>query len=75
MSPGIISFLYPCSFANLFNAPLPESVVVIILSFAPSTPYFFSIVSFKIRKAIAGSVVVPDLEITFKQTSLPLISL
>ena len=39
-----------------------------------STPYFFSIVSFKIRKAIAGSVVVPDLEITFKQTSLPSIN-
>ena len=37
-----------------------------------SLPYFFSIRALKSLKAIAGSVVVPDLEITFIEKSLSL---
>ena len=38
---------------------------------APSAPYFFSSSSRKKRKATAGSVVVPDLEMTFTEKSTP----
>ena len=38
---------------------------------APSGPYFFSSSSRKNRKATAGSVVVPDLEMTFTEKSTP----
>ena len=38
-------------------------------SFAPSLPYFCSSIPLKIRKATAGSVVVPDLEITLTEKS------
>ena len=60
--------------ANPFNAPLSLSVVANILSLAPSTPYFFSMKSLNILKAIAGSVVVPDLDITLTETSNPSIA-
>ena len=36
---------------------------------APSLPYFSSSICLKMRKATAGSVVVPDLEITFTEKS------
>ena len=53
-----------------FKAPLALSVVAKILSFAPSLPYLSSIIFLKILKAIAGSVVVPDFEITLIEKSL-----
>jgi len=34
-------------------------------------PYFFSRISLNILKAMAGSVVVPDFEITFMAKSFP----
>ena len=37
----------------------------------PRAPYFFSSSSRKKRKATAGSVVVPDLEMTFTEKSTP----
>ena len=36
---------------------------------APSGPYFSSSMARKMRKATAGSVVVPDLEMTFTEKS------
>ena len=38
-------------------------------SLAPSLPYFSSSMALKMRKATAGSVVVPDLEITLTEKS------
>ena len=40
---------------------------------APSLPYFFSKSSRNTRKAMAGSVVVPDLEMTLMEKRLPLV--
>ena len=37
--------------------------------FAPSLPYFSSSSFLKMRKAMAGSVVVPDLEMMFTEKS------
>ena len=48
------------------------SAIVTILSFAFS-PYFSFITFFRILNAIAGSVVVPDLDITLSEISLSLI--
>ena len=53
----------------VFNAPLSLSVVTYILLLASSIPYLFSRISLKILNAIAGSVVVPDFEITFIEKS------
>ena len=72
ISSGITNVSYPSLSAKAFNVPLALSVVAIIRFFA-SSPYFSSINCFKIRKANAVSVVVPDLEITFTVTSLSLI--
>ena len=74
MSSGITKVSYPCSFANCLRAPLLASVVAYILLAASSFPYFFSNISLKILNAIAGSVVVPDLDITFTETSFPSIN-
>ena len=52
------------------NAPLLESVVTYILFRASFTPYLFSKNSLKTLNAIAGSVVVPDFEITLTDKSL-----
>ena len=43
------------------------SVVTYILFLASFIPYLFSIISLKILNAIAGSVVVPDFDITFTE--------
>jgi len=51
--------------------PLALSVVQKMRSRAPSLPYFFSSSSRNTRKAMAGSVVVPDLEIMLMEMSLP----
>ena len=68
---GITNVSYPISFDNPFNAPLSLSVVTNILSLASSAPYFSSIYFLNNLKAIAGSVVVPDLDITFTEISIP----
>ena len=60
---------YPSSSANFLSAPFDESVVAYILLLASSFPYFFSKNSLNILNAIAGSVVVPDFDITFIDTS------
>ena len=73
ISSGTTNVSYPSSSASDFNAPRALSVVAKILSFAPSLPYFSSSNSLKIRNAIAGSVVVPDLEITFTEKSFPVV--
>ena len=52
------------------NAPFLASVVAYILFAASSFPYFFSNKSLNILNAIAGSVVVPDFDITFTEKSL-----
>ena len=67
---GITNVSYPSSVAKVFNAPFSLSVVTYILSFAFSIPYLFSNISLNILKAIAGSVVVPDFEITLIEKSL-----
>ena len=63
-SSGITNVSYPSSSANFFNAPFTLSVVAYILFLASAFPYFSSICFLRTLKAIAGSVVVPDLEIT-----------
>ena len=74
ISSGITKVSYPCSSASCLRAPLFASVVAYILLAASSFPYFFSNMSLNILNAIAGSVVVPDFEITFTETSLPSIN-
>ncbi len=64
-SSGITNVSYPSLLASSRKAPRDLSVVAYILSFAPSLPYFFSKCALRILKAIAGSVVVPDFDITF----------
>ena len=73
-SSGIINVSYPSSSDTCFNAPFLASVVAYILFAASSFPYLFSKNSFKTLKAIAGSVVVPDFDITFNDTSLSFIT-
>ena len=73
-SSGITKVLYPSSSANVLNAPFLASVVAYILLLASSFPYFFSRKSLNTLNAIAGSVVVPDLDITFIDTSLSFIT-
>ena len=63
-SSGITKLSYPSASANCFNAPFFLSVVTYILFLASLIPYFPSRISLKILKAIAGYVVVPDLDIT-----------
>ena len=67
---GITNFSYPSLSASVFNAPLSLSVVTYILLLASSIPYLFSNISLNILNAIAGSVVVPDFDITFTEKSL-----
>ena len=67
---GITNVSYPSSSDNIFNAPLSLSVVTYILLLASSIPYLFSNISLNILNAIAGSVVVPDFDITFIEKSL-----
>ena len=67
---GITKVSYFSSFDKVFNAPFFLSVVTYILFLASFTPYFVSNTSLKILNAIAGSVVVPDFEITFIEISL-----
>ena len=70
ISSGITKVSYPCSSANCLSAPFLASVVAYILFAASSFPYFFSNKSLNILNAIAGSVVVPDFDITFTEKSL-----
>ena len=63
-SSGIMNVLYPSISERLLNAPLDLSVIAIILEALSVLPYFFSMWLFNILKATAGSVVVPDFEIT-----------
>ena len=67
---GITNVVYSSSSAICFRAPLSLSVVTYILFLASSSPYLFSNNSLKILKATAGSVVVPDFDITFIDKSL-----
>ena len=62
---GITNVSYPSSSDKAFSAPLSLSVVTYILLLASSIPYLFSSISLNILNAIAGSVVVPDFDITF----------
>ncbi len=57
--------------ASCFKVPFALSVVQKMRCLAPSLPYFFSSSSLNTRKAMAGSVVVPDFEIMLMETSLP----
>ena len=70
-SSGITNVSYFSALDNVFKAPFLLSVVTYILFLASSIPYLPSIISLKILKAIAGSVVVPDFEITFMLKSFP----
>ena len=69
MSSGTTKVSYPSCVARLRNAPFLASVVANILSAAFSW-YFFINNSLQSLKAMAGSVVVPDFEITFTEKSL-----
>ncbi len=69
-SSGITKVLNPYSSESFFNAPFFASVVAKILFFKFSFPYFFSVSASRLLNASAGSVVVPDLEITFTENSL-----
>ena len=73
-SSGTTKVSYPSASAKDFKAPFALSVVANILFLASSFPYFFSKYALNILNAIAGSVVVPDLDITFTDTSLPSIT-
>ena len=66
---GITKVSYPSSSESFFNAPFLLSVVTYILFLASSTPYLFSKNSLNTLNAIAGSVVVPDFEITLTEIS------
>ena len=70
ISSGITKVSYPSLSAIAFNVPRALSVVATIRLLASSLPYFSSMNCFNRRNANAVSVVVPDLEITFTQTSL-----
>ena len=67
---GITKVSYPSSSASFLNAPFCLSVVTYILFLASSIPYFVSKISLNILNAIAGSVVVPDFDMTFIDISL-----
>ena len=67
---GTTKVSYPSAVASVFNAPFSLSVVAYILFAASSFPYFSSSIFLKTLNAIAGSVVVPDFEITFTEKSL-----
>ena len=56
--------LYPSVSASLRNAPFFASVMAMIRCLASSFPTCASSCSFNNRKAMAGSVVVPDFEMT-----------
>ena len=64
---GTTNVSYPSSVASYLSAPLLASVAAYILFLAPSIPYFSSKCFLKTLKAIAGSVVVPDFEITLTE--------
>ena len=70
-SSGITNVSYPSASARFLRVPLALSVVQKILSLAFSLPYLSSTSFLNTLKARAGSVVVPDLEITFTEKSLP----
>ena len=73
---GITNVSYFSESAKVFNAPFSLSVVTYIQLLASSIPYLFSSISLNILNAIAGSVVVPDFEITFTEKSfVPKISI
>ena len=67
---GITKVVYFSVSASCFSASFFLSVVTKILFWASFRPYLFYNISLKILNAIAGSVVVPDLEITFIEKSL-----
>ena len=67
ISSGTTKLSYPSALASSLRAPFFLSVVAKILSFASFLPYFSSKASFRTLKAMAGSVVVPDFEITFRE--------
>ena len=70
ISSGTINVSYPSFSDKFFNAPLLLSVVANTLDLALSFPYLLSSKSLRTLKAIAGSVVVPDFDITFMEKSL-----
>ena len=70
---GITKVSYFSLSASCFKAPFSLSVVTYILLLASSKSYFASNSSLNILNAIAGSVVVPDFDITFIEKSLLLI--
>ena len=55
--------------SRIYVTTLSLSVVTYILLLASSIPYLFSNISLNILNAIAGSVVVPDFDITFTEKS------
>ena len=61
---GTTNVSYPSASAKVFNAPRALSVVAKILLRASSLPYLAIKACCNTLNAIAGSVVVPDLEIT-----------
>ena len=61
--------LVASSSASFLSAPRSLSVVAKMRSRAPSLPYLLSHSFFSSRKAMAGSVVVPDFEMTLMQKS------
>ena len=63
-SLGTTKVSYPFVSANFLKAPLLLSVVAKILCLASSLPTFCSSSVFRCLKVNAGSVVVPDFEIT-----------
>ncbi len=67
---GIIKVLYPSWSARVRKAPLLASVMATMRFPASAFPTLLSSISFSKRKAMAGSVVVPDLEITQIPNSL-----
>ena len=60
---GITNVSYPSLSASVLRAPLALSVIATMRSLASALPTCSSSKAFRIRKAIAGSVVVPLLEI------------
>lgn len=67
---GITKVSYCSSSASCFSTPFSLSVVTYILFCASPIPYLSSNKFLNILKAIAGSVVVPDFDITFIEKSL-----
>ena len=70
MSRGMEKVAYPSWLANARRVPSVRSVVTKMRSRAPSRPYFSSSSCRKRKKAMADSVVEPDLDTTLTEKSL-----